>query len=174
MTVLMSCEQREFEQVNFQFQIPISLAVLTHLTRHRMHSLIVPDFVPMWDLDNYKIPNSIRRNDEILYKSIFENNTHVYEQFKSIGVKEEDLVYFYLSGHMCNVVTSMNGRTLEWISRMRCCNKAQWEIREILNNMVGDIRTIAPLFGECLGATCEVLNYCPEGKETCGKVKVKK
>ena len=40
-------ERRELEQVTFTFQIPISLAVLTHLTRHRMHSLLIPEFLPM-------------------------------------------------------------------------------------------------------------------------------
>ena len=31
-------ERRELEQVNFTFQIPISLSILTHLTRHRMNT----------------------------------------------------------------------------------------------------------------------------------------
>ena len=37
--ILNKIENRELEQVNFTFQIPISLSILTHLTRHRMHSL---------------------------------------------------------------------------------------------------------------------------------------
>ena len=71
---------------------------------------------------------------------------------------------------MVNVTTNINGRTLEWISRMRCCTKAQWEIRNIANDMVREAKRKAPIFGNYLGATCDVLGVCPEGKECCGKV----
>ena len=84
------------------------------------------------------------------------------------GMKiDEDLVYFYLAGNACNIYTTMNGRTLEWISRMRCCNKAQWEIRGILNEMVAQASKVAPLVGEGLGPYCKVMGYCPEGKDSC-------
>ena len=55
-------ENRELEQVSFNFQIPISLSVLTHLTRHRMHSLLVPNFVPLWNFNNYIIPETIKNS----------------------------------------------------------------------------------------------------------------
>ena len=94
-------------------------------------------------------------------------------KFKNLGVRDEDLIYFYLCGNFANVTTTMDGRTLEWISRMRCCNKAQWEIRNLLNDMVSQVREIAPIYVKALGATCDVYGYCPEGKESCGKVKCK-
>ena len=40
-------EQRELEQVSFSFEVPMTLAGLTHFTRHRMHSLMIPDFMYM-------------------------------------------------------------------------------------------------------------------------------
>ena len=126
-------QQRELEQASYTFQLPISLAVLTHITRHRMHSLMVPDFVPMWNLDNYVIPETIAKDHEEEYREIFANNKIMMEQFKAAGVRDEDLVYFYLAGNACNITTTMNARTLEWISRMRSCNKAQWEIRGLVN-----------------------------------------
>lgn len=162
--------EREFEQVSFSYQIPISLAVLTHLTRHRMHSLMVPNFVPLWNLENYDIPNSIRNLDEVEYQGIFKKNKEMKDYFKSKNVRDEDLVYFYLSGNMCNVITTMTGSALKWISSMRCCNKAQQQIRNIVNELVQEAKKVAPLFGEGLGASCEVLDYCPEGKECCGKI----
>ena len=55
---------------------------------------------------------------------------------------------------------------------MRCCNKAQWEIRNIANEMVRQVKEIAPVYGTCLGASCEAFLTCPEGRESCGKVKV--
>ncbi len=162
-----SKNQRELEQVIFSFEIPIELAVLTHITRHRMHSLLVPDFIPMWDLSNYKIPKTIEKNCLDEYKEIFQNNKKVMEEFKSLGVRDEDLVYFYLSGNACNIYTTMNARTLMWLSRMRCCNKAQIAIRKIAKEMVAEAKKVAPLIGEGLGPTCEVLGYCPEGKDSC-------
>ena len=162
-----SKNQREMEQVIFSFEIPISLAVLTHITRHRMHSLLVPDFVPLWDLSNYVTPDNLAKNHKIEYDEIFSNNELMVEEFKKQGVRDEDLVYFYLSGNACNIYTTMNGRTLEWISRMRCCNKAQWEIRNIANSMVEQATKVSPLIGEGLGPYCKVMGYCPEGKDSC-------
>ncbi len=161
---------RELEQVNFQYQIPISLAVLTHLTRHRMHSLMVPNFVPLWNFDNYEIPKGIKKIDEVKYHEIYKKNTEMKDYFKSKGVREEDLVYFYLSGHKCNVLTTLNGSSLKWISSLRCCTKAQKEIRVLIQEMVKQTKVVAPLFGSGLGPTCEVFNFCPEGKECCGKI----
>ena len=163
-----SKNQRELEQIIFSFEIPISLAVLTHITRHRMHSLLVPDFVPLWNLENYVIPKSfVDGNREKFIEAFAENKTMV-DKFKNeYGIRDEDLVYFYLSGNACNIYTTMNGRTLEWISRMRCCNKAQWEIRNIANSMVEQAKRVTPLVGEGLGPYCKVMGYCPEGKDSC-------
>lgn len=165
--LIASKSQRELEQVIYSFEAPISLAVLTHITRHRTHSLLIPDFVPLWNFENYIIPDTIKSTCEREYRKIFSDNKRMVEKFKSYGIRDEDLVYFYLSGNACNIATTMNGRTLEWISRMRCCNKAQWEIRNILNKVVDDVKKVSPLVGKCLGPTCIVEGYCPEGKDSC-------
>lgn len=166
--LLKSKHQRELEQVIYTYQIPISLAVLTHLTRHRMHSLLVPEFT-RFDLKSYITPDTVAKNHKSEYDEIFANNKLKKDYFKDQGVRDEDLVYFLLSGNACNVTTTMNGRTLEWISRMRCCKKAQWEIRNIVNQMICYAKEVSPLIGKCLGPTCEVLGYCPEGKDSCKK-----
>lgn len=165
-------ERRELEQISYTFQIPISLSILTHLTRHRMHSLLVPDFVPIWDLNNYVIPDSMKNlcNQEII--DIFNCNIKEYNEFKDLGIAPEDLIYFYLGGNMCNVLTTMDGRTLQWISRLRCCNKAQWQIREIFQNIVSQVKQVSPLLGKGLGPTCETELKCYEGKESCGKINI--
>lgn len=165
--LIKSKHQRELEQVIFSFEMPISLAVLTHITRHRMHSLLVPDFFPMWNLENYVTPETIAKNHKAEYEEIFSNNALMVEEYKKAGVCEEDLVYFYLSGNACNIFTTMNGRTLEWISRMRTCNKAQWEIRDLAQSMVEQASGVAPLIGKSLGPYCKVTGKCPEGKDSC-------
>lgn len=168
--ILNKKENRELEHVNFRFQIPISLSILTHLTRHRMHSLLVPELVKMWDLNNYIIPNSIKVKYEDKYNEIFKENVKVYNEFLNEDIAEEDLIYFYLGGHMCNVITNMSGRTLQWISKLRCCNKAQWQIRNIVNDMVKEVKKVAPLMGKGLGPTCITHKICNEGKESCGLI----
>ncbi len=163
-------ERRELEQVSFSFQIPISLAVLTHLTRHRMHSLLVPEFLPMWNMNNYITPESIKVNAKDIYDKAVKKNIEVKEKFEKMGVYEGDLVYFYLSNQMLNVVTTMNARNTQWVCRMRCCNKAQWQIRFIAKDIAKQVSSVAPLIGKGLGSTCVTDRYCGEGRECCGLI----
>lgn len=164
-------EPKILSQVSFQFQIPISLAVLTHITRHRTHSPLIPEFVPVHDLKQYKIPMSIEHKCLDFYNKIYEENYKIYNEFKEMGVKEEDLIYFHLSGNMVNITTNMDGKTLAWITRLRTCNKAQWEIRHIFDEIRKQVKLIAPMYGSILGPDCETRCYCGEGKESCGKIK---
>lgn len=163
-------ERRELEQVSFSFQIPISLSILTHLTRHRMHPLLVPEFVPMWNMNNYITPAKVKETANDLFEKAVKDNMKMFEEFKSYGVLEEDLIYFYLGAQMLNVVTTMSGRNLQWVLRLRCCNKAQWQIRYIAQEMARQTKEVAPLFGKGLGATCMTDRYCGEGRECCGLI----
>lgn len=163
----------ELTQINFEFQIPISFAVLTHITRHRTHHIMVPDFVPVVDLAQYKIPPKIKTQYFDEYNNIFKKNKKMYEHFKNnYGIREEDLVYFTLSGNMVNIVTNMDGKTLAHILKLRECNKTQWETREISHNLHQAIQSIpgAEIFGRNIGPTCKTHGLCPEGKESCGNI----
>ena len=71
---------------------------------------------------------------------------------------------------MLNVVTTMNARNMQWICRLRCCNKAQWQIRFIAKEMVKQVKEVAPLIGMGLGPTCVTDRYCGEGRECCGLI----
>ena len=169
--ILNKAENRELEQACFTIQIPISLSILTHLTRHRMHSLLVPEFVPMWNLNNYIIPNTIKEKGwEDRFKEQVEKNIETFNKLKKMGVAEEDLIYFYIGGQMCNVITTMNARNVQWVCRLRCCNKAQWQIRNIANQIAGQVKKIAPLIGKGIGPTCITNHICNEGKESCGLI----
>ena len=165
-------EKRELEQVNFTFQIPISLSILTHLTRHRMHSLLIPEFLPMWDFSKFIVPATIKANAETenLFISSHNKNWAIFEEFKDMNIAEEDLIYFYLGCQMLNIITTMNGRTLQWILKLRCCNKAQWQIRKIAKDMAKEVSKVAPLLGLGLGPTCVTDLVCNEGKECCGLI----
>jgi thymidylate synthase (FAD) len=163
-------ERRELEQVSFSFQIPISLSILTHLTRHRMHSLLVPEFIPMWDMKNYVTPVTVKNKANDIFQEAIEKNMKMFEEFKDAGVAEEDLIYFYVGAQMLNVVTTMSARTLQWILRLRCCNKAQWQIRFIAQEIARKVSEVAPLIGKGLGPTCITDRYCGEGRECCGLI----
>lgn len=164
----------ELTQVNFQFQTALSLAILTHLTRHRTHDIITPDFVPNLDIENYKTPPTIAKSPETLslYQDIYALNKAAYDRFKSCGVREEDLVYFTLSGTLTNVLTNMDGKTLKHILGLRECTKAQWETRQMASKMHQEIKKIpgTEAFETVLGPTCVTQGICNEGKECCGKV----
>ena len=163
--------QRELEQVSFTFEAPIELAILPQMTRHRMQSLEVPDFFPLWDVRNHLYPahdeDQNAHIDEADYEDLFEKNALMLEMFKKEGIRDEDLIYFYLSGTACNIATTMNVRELIWFSRMRSCNKAQRGIRNISNQMVSEVSKVSPAVGSLLGPTCKVDGYCPEGKDSC-------
>lgn len=164
----------ELAQVNFQFQTALSLAILTHLTRHRTHDIVTPDFVPNLDIENYKIPPTIAKNPDTLtfYQDLYALNKATYDHFKACGVREEDLVYFTLSGTLTNVLTNMDGKTLKHILGLRECTKAQWETRQMASNMHQEIKKIpgTEAFETVLGPTCVTQGVCNEGKECCGKV----
>jgi len=163
-------ERRELEQVQFTFQIPISLSILTHLTRHRMHSLLVPDFAPMWNFNNHVTPATIASNEECLrlFNEAVKKNIEVFNEFKEYNILEEDLIYFYLGCQMLNVITTFNARTAQWICRLRCCTKAQWQIRNIAKEVAKQVKEVSPLLGKGLGPTCMTDAICNEGKESCG------
>lgn len=166
--ICLSKENRELEQVSFRYMITTTLSGETHWVRQRMQEIITPDFLPMYNLNNYIIPKTIKEKCLDIYLEAVNRNIQIYEQLKQMGVEEKELVYFNLSGTMINVQTNINGRELLWISRLRCCNRAQWEIREAANEMVEQVKKEAPLYGEYLGAPCGVVGKCPEGKHSCG------
>lgn len=166
--VCLASENRELEHISFKFEFPTTLAGLTHWTRQRIHSLMIPDFLPIYDLNNYIVPDTIKDKCLDKYQEAVSKNIQVYDELKNMGVSDKDLVYFNLSGTLINVSTNINGRELMWISRLRCCKRAQWEIREAANEIVSLVKKESELYADYLGAPCGVVGKCPEGKHSCG------
>ena len=65
------------------------------------------------------------------------------------------------------IVITMNVRELLHFFSLRCCNRAQWEIREMAHRMLELARPTAPFIFMDAGAPC-IRGNCPEGKMTCG------
>lgn len=66
-----------------------------------------------------------------------------------------------------NFVVTMNARELKHFFRMRCCNRAQDEIRHLADKMLELCKQVAPGLFKDAGAAC-VSGACPEGKMSCG------
>jgi thymidylate synthase (FAD) len=58
----------------------------------------------------------------------------------------------------------MNARELRHFFNLRCCSRAQWEIREVATEMLRQARKVAPALFDVSGPTCVEYGYCPEGK----------
>lgn len=167
-------DKNALKQVNFRFQIPISLAALTHITRHRTHDMIIPSFVPNNNLLDYVEPQTIHCLNPKLCRNVFKHNYSVYKSFKNQGISETNLPYFHLAGNKINIITSMSGETLAHILHLRTCNKAQWEIKNIAQQMQNLVSNRCNSFSKILGPDCEVLGICPEKGESCKLKKIKK
>ena len=67
------------------------------------------------------------------------------------------------------MVATFNARSLQNFFKHRCCNRAQWEIRELATEMLKLVKQVAPNLFKKSGPPC-VYGKCPEGKMTCGKM----
>jgi len=164
--------KRELEQVNVTFRLNgMSLSCLTHLARHRIQSLVVPSFTEFGKSRTCVMPETITKNEAAkeIYVGCFEKSMDLYEAFCDAGVMAEDLVYLYLSGNVMDVVTTMNGRELYHFLKLRCCDRAQWEIRNYAVGMLSAVRGISPVLFGNVGPGCFMDGVCPEGKMSCGK-----
>ena len=68
------------------------------------------------------------------------------------------------------MIVTMNARSLMNFFHHRCCNRAQWEIRAVADEMLKLCKEVAPHLFAFAGPSC-VKGRCPEGKMTCGKIR---
>lgn len=163
---------RELELVNITYKIEnISLAAITHLVRHRMQSVLIPNILSSLYSYNYILPKSIESNREAqqIYINAFETNLRVIKKLVGLNIPAYDLVYLALSGNTMNTITSMNGREMMHFFQLRTCNRAQWEIRGIAISMLQQARNIYPEIFNQVGPNCYMSGRCPEGTKTCGQ-----
>lgn len=160
---------RELECVNATFLIQdLSLSGITHIVRHRVQSIIIPPYQKVKPY-RYIVPQSVKDNESVYkrYRRIFEKNCLIIEKLRSLDFNDE--LYLCLSGNTLDVLTTMNARELMLFFKLRCCNRAQWEIREIAINMLHSLRASIPDIFNCMGPSCYTDGICPEGKLSCGK-----
>ncbi len=81
----------------------------------------------------------------------------------------EDARFILPNAAETKIIITMNARELLHFFSVRCCNRAQWEIRDLATEMLRLARDILPgIFSES-GPNC-VAGPCTEGEMTCGKI----
>jgi thymidylate synthase (FAD) len=170
--LLNDARKRELEQAGFDFMINnISLAGLTHITRHRMQSPVIPHISHAIHDNNFIIPPNISDSNELsdMYKQIFYINKIIYDKYFKDQLEG---VYFNLSGNTLSLQTYINYRELiSTIIPLRTCQRAQWEIRNIALDMLEQSRQVEPDIFNYAGPRCYSLGWCPEKALTCGQAK---
>jgi thymidylate synthase (FAD) len=160
---------RELEMLNYIFRVKgVSLACVTHFTRHRIQSLIVPAPYTALAENTYVLPASVKANPEALslYTEAFAVNAAA---ARAYAARPELLGYFALAGCTVDILFGMNARELLHFLRLRTCARAQWEIRDAANEMLSLLMEEYPALFRYYGPSCAVLGYCPEGRLSCGK-----
>lgn len=162
---------RELEHLNYCFAIEgISLPALTHLTRHRMQSIVIP---PLERIERGRQLLPARIADRPDWREIYENAlSGAFERRRQISRNPELRRYgFYCltSAALTSVVTTMNARELLLFIRLRTCNRAQWEIRGVALRMLAAAEPSYPALFRRYGPACHLTGICPEGALSCGK-----
>ena len=97
-----------------------------------------------------------------------EQNKKQYSAFEKKA--NEDARFILPNASTTKIVCTFNARSLQNFFAHRCCNRAQWEIREVAEQMLLKCLEVAPnLFKNC-GPSC-LFGPCPEGNMCCGKQK---
>ncbi len=183
------------EHASFTFAVEgVSRSLLAQITRHRLASFSVQSqrYVKLTSFE-YITPPEISADPETL--SVFEETVQTcveayrnlselledrhYQDFLSQGIEEkearrraekkaiEDARFVLPNASETKMVITMNARELLHFFRLRCCNRAQWEIRALAKAMLAEVYPVAPHIFAKAGPSC-VSGSCPEGKMTCG------
>lgn len=159
------------EHVVFTFEISeVSRVTLAQFTRHRIASF---DVESQRCTDNAKcsivVPDSISNDPELYdeFLQIVQKTRDFYDKAVAKGVPREDARYAALEGTCTKLVTTMNARELRHFFSLRCCNRAQWEIRQLADKMLAICKEECPAIFRDAGPGC-VRGRCPEKGHPCG------
>jgi thymidylate synthase (FAD) len=171
------------EHSSFTFAIEgISRACSHQLVRHRLASYSQQSqrYVSEETGFDYVIPPIIKEDKEL--KRYFEDfmseaqkaYNHIVKKLNEKGIKGEsvnqDARFILPNAAETKIIVTMNARELLHFFRMRCCNRAQWEIRHMAEEMLKLVKKTSPVIFEKAGPGC-LYAPCPEGEYTCGKIK---
>lgn len=160
------------EHAVYTFEVKGVSRALTHqLVRHRIASYSQQSqrYVKITDMDGYVIPKSVDEwnmlND---YCSIMGEIWEYYDRLIKAGVPVEDARYILPNACTTNIIITMNARELLHFFALRCCNRAQWEIRELAEKMLELCREVSLAIFDDAGPSCVRDGFCRESK-SCGR-----
>lgn len=159
------------EHAVFTFSVQGVSRALTHqLVRHRVASFSQQSqrYVSMSQA-SYVTPPTISADAkaEGRYRELMQEIWKAYGELAEL-VPKEDARYLLPNACHTNIVITMNARELLHFYSLRCCNRAQWEIREMALQMMALCQEVSPDIFRDAGPPC-VRGPCPEGKLSCGK-----
>ncbi|NTV51562.1 MAG: FAD-dependent thymidylate synthase [Candidatus Firestonebacteria bacterium] len=162
-----------FEHAGFTFGIEGVSRALTHqLVRHRLASFSQQSqrYVTLREFP-YITPPSLAQKPEL--KKRFDETLNslgqAYGELLAAGIPAEDARYLLPNACETKIVVSMNARELLHFFALRCCNRAQWEIHALADEMLRVVKPVAPALFAQAGPGC-VSGACPEGKMSCGNM----
>ena len=157
------------EHVSFTVRIEgLSRAALAQLTRHRLASFDVESqrYVTLEDV-RMVMPDSIARS-EFLHEAedLLNKSMDLYKRMVAAGIPAEDSRYVTTQAVETNLIMTANARELRHFFRLRCCNRAQWEIRGVADAMLAICKKVVPelFYGagpSCVSGGC--MEACPCG-----------
>ena len=165
-----------FEHASFTFAVEGVSRVLTHqLVRHRIASYSQQSqrYVKEHDFE-YIVPPSVAANPQAAAKfaAVMDQIRVAYDELAALGVHQEDARYVLANATETKIVVTMNARSLLHFFELRCCTRAQWEIRRLAEAMLAEVRTVAPHLFSKAGPTCVTQGICGEGDLSCGRLAV--
>lgn len=171
-TVIKSGHLSTLEHASFTFAVDGVSRALTHqLVRHRIASFNQQSqrYVKFTDGVPVVKPGTVAANEEAgrIFDETVDAIEAAYARLLELGIPAEDARYLLPNAAESKIVITMNVRELLHFFSLRCCNRAQWEIREMAHRMLELARPTAPYIFMDAGAGC-VRGACPEGKMTCG------
>jgi thymidylate synthase (FAD) len=85
----------------------------------------------------------------LIYDMHMRNQQHVYSQLRDLGVPKEDARMVLGQGTTTEFIMTANFREWRHIINLRCNKEAQWEIREVMKEVLRQLYGIAPaVFGD--------------------------
>lgn len=162
------------EHVTFTFAIEGVSRVLTHqLVRHRIASYSQQSqrYVKEHDFETI-LPLSIaaRPAEREKFEKLMSEIRTLYTEWTEMGIPAEDARYILPNAAETKIVVTMNVRSLYNFFSLRCCTRAQWEIRALAEKMLAEVKEVAPVLFEKAGPSCVTDGICTEGAMTCGRL----
>jgi thymidylate synthase (FAD) len=164
--VISSGHHSVLEHASFTFGVEdVSRVLLAQLTRHRIASFSVQSqrYVEFKDATRFIVPNTIRKNKVLLKKYIkfLKSAEGLYKEFLEARIPAEDARYILSNSFVTKIIITMNARELRHFFSLRCCNRAQLELRNMACRMLSLVKKTAPMLFFDAGPDC-VRNNCRE------------